>query len=202
MYIWFDDGTSQQWVPATNAPVATPPAVLSGTPVLLAQQTVSNVATVDFLTLDATYDEYEVRYWNWQPVTSGAQHLLRISTDGGATWKAGASDYQWGWVFINATSSGSAFAGGPGAAQILLDNTQGTVAGWQESGVVKFVTPPSLSLIHHCIFDVAGFHPTSGLYRTTGFGTVATVGTFNAIRFYPNTGNISTGTYKLFGIKK
>lgn len=183
---------------------AAPTAVASsGTLVLISTQTVTTaVASVSFTGVDATYDEYEVHFWNWQPVSANQAHLLQVSSNNGSTWHTAATDYQYSYSSIFETSANNSSSGGVDVA-IYLDNTNSAVAGFGESGVIKFTVPPSLStIIHACLVDVTGHHSTAGLYRNTGMGMYYANGannTFNAIRFLASSGNIKSGTYKLFG---
>src|SRR5258708_9409128 len=61
---------------------------------LIQTQTAAGVATIDFTTgIDATYNEYLFSLTGILPATNAQLLQIRISTDAGSTWKAGASDY-------------------------------------------------------------------------------------------------------------
>jgi hypothetical protein len=151
-------------------------------------QTVSSpVASVDFTTgIDGTYDEYEFHLMNVVPATDGAQLYLRTSSDGGANFDAGASDY----------NRGSAMA------QIALTGTVGSDV--SENGVSGRVhmTRPSVAQYGH--FNVAvGFVNSSGAAAETGvFGFRVASADIDGVRFFFSSGNIESGIIRLYGVAK
>jgi len=63
---------------------------------LIQTQVASTSATIDFTTgLDGTYNEYLFSLSSIIPATNATVLNMRISTDAGSTWKAGATDYNW-----------------------------------------------------------------------------------------------------------
>jgi hypothetical protein len=57
---------------------------------------VTTVAVLD-LALTGTYDVYELFLSRFEVAVAAAYPILRISTDSGANYKFGASDYRWGF---------------------------------------------------------------------------------------------------------
>ena len=176
-------------------------AAASGSRVLIQSQTVSSaVAQVDFITgIGATYDEYELQVLGAR-VSADAQLYIRISQDGGSTFKAGASDYAWTWSYSLSTNTGGA-QGGAGSAISLA--SVGSAAGCSLNVRAFFAYPTSTSLKKMFTGVATGLTSSSGYMHTT-FGAAYNTDTnaINAIRFVASTGNIVAGTFNLYGIVK
>jgi hypothetical protein len=202
LFIFYDDGSSQQWVLA-GAPSGSA-AVLPGTRVLIQSQTVSAaIPNIEFKTgIDATYDEYELQILDARGDTE-ANLGLRVSEDGGATYKNSASDYASG--FYQASSTGAA-SGWNGSITnfLILTPVQMVNANQAAMGWVKFW--PNSSARKNFVFDMVSYHTTNGSGSCKGMGqwqNATTASTpINAIRIMYGNGNITSGRFNLFGIKK
>lgn len=216
---WFDSARGQLYVrytdPSTSAQnwvVAntTPPAVPNpGTPVLIMSQTVSvAVAAVDFTSgIDSTYDEYELVFFGIK-VSADANLGLRVSTDGGATFKNGVSDYYYGYAYINITQSNSVFAssGGAGAAYITITGSIANATGSPNNvtqGRIRFYSPSSTSARKPFQYEAWYPHVTLSFSENRGHGTYSIDNlAINALRLLVTSGNFTAGVFKLYGIKK
>ena len=89
---------------------------------LLEEHTASSSATLDFTTaITSAYDIYQFEFINIIPATNGALFNMRVSTDGGSTYDAGAN---YGWASWRWLSSGSGTQGAnSGASAITLVST-------------------------------------------------------------------------------
>ena len=176
----------------------------SGALVLLEQHTASASAQLDFTTfISATYDDYEFRFVDILPSTDGGKFRMRMGTGGGPTYDTG-SNYH--WCSYVATSGAAGQNGGTSVAFIGIGAEEGTSTVSSSSfgfqGRMAFSNPNS-----------AIFKKVSGNWneaRTSGpsllLGTIA--GTYNsatavtAVRFYFDTGNIASGTIRVYGLTK
>lgn len=172
---------------------------------LISVQTVSSaVAAVDFTSgIDATYDEYEITMHGVLPSVNDAGLVLRVSTDGGATYQS--SSYQ---AVRHVVSTASANTVGSTTDFINVSNVLGT-AGVRNtatdgglSGSMQF-TPNGSS--GKTIFR----GETAYLSAGAGFMRIAFSGMWNggndpvdALRFFFNSGNIAAGTFRLWGRRK
>jgi hypothetical protein len=175
----------------------------SGALVLIQSQTVgSAVAAVDFTTgIGSTYDEYVVRAYGVQ-TSAGSSIILRISLDGGATFKAGASDYA--YVNAGASATASSWAGGGTAASEIRVTylSINNIALASANFVTQFAFPASTTLRKVFMNTAAGVDGT-GAFRSVTSGVYgSSTGAINAIRFAAGTGNITAGVFNLYGIKK
>ena len=93
-----------------------------GGPFLLAKLTASSSDSLDFTTrnispatgnlFQSDFDVYELVFVNLVPVTNATALWLRVTTDGGSTFKSGATDYQWATFFeVNNASSNNGSGG-------------------------------------------------------------------------------------------
>lgn len=183
-----------------------------GTPlVLLTTVTATNQGSADITNgISLTYDEYQLHLYGVTHATDGGALNLRVSTDGGSTWKSGASDYRWAIQAIsdNGTSGNSVSAA---AAQISLVST---VAGFGldsatdngMSGVITLFRPLSTTLNKMFTYKVCYRNNEAAGSPVTivdGVGVYVTAANaINAVQILSPSGNIASGTFILYGVKK
>jgi len=164
----------------------------------LEEQTASASAQIDFA-LDA-YPEYRsffVELDHVLPATDGDNLRVRFSTDGGATFKAGATDYAYHLLSTNGIGSSSA-----GAASILTNGTVGigNVADEGLSGEFLIINPAAARetrlRINIMKKDTAGT-----MLGWQGWGHATVPEDTTDIRFFMPSGNIASGTFRLYGIR-
>lgn len=174
----------------------------AGDMIHLSTQTASSSAQIDFTSLMSnTYRTYKVFINNLVPATDGTTLYIRVSTDNGSTFKSGASDY---YTISQAMGSGIVANETQGATHVALNpssysmgndtNEVGrlevTVYGAHNTGVRTEIT------------SFGGYESSSG-YLVSAFanGFYNANTEVNAIRFLMSSGNISSGTFSLYGIK-
>ena len=170
----------------------------SGSDGLLSTTTASAAATADIV-LPAGYRNYEVVYDTAVSVNNAVLYA-RVSTDGGSTYKAGASDYYWGRNVILGGGAPSNTAQGD-AADDAIELYNGIENGSDESaaGSVFIHNPASTAIKKIIRFESAMFSATPNMHSILGVGAYITGNdAINAIRFLPDSGTI-TGTFKLYG---
>jgi len=173
-----------------------------GFPVQIARVDVSSaVASVNFTSgIDGTYDEYEFHVYGFKP-TVDAFLLMRFSQDGGATFKFGASDYQYIYTGFGANNAAQNFGG---AASSLFLGSARVFAGAGFGGVCRgSLYQPNSSTMRKYIHWAASSTGTVTSWAATGGGNyVPDTNAVNAIQFLTDAGNILAGTFVLYGIKK
>jgi hypothetical protein len=176
--------------------------------VLIETQVASNTGTIAFLTgIDSTYKNYLVEFTNVRPITDDVEFRMLITEDGGSTYKSGASDY--GFSNGGYSSAGAlSYLDNANSFFSLSDNSVGVklgnVSNESYNGEI-IIYNPSLSGFNKIIkgqvaYDSAG--ATSDVVNMTIGGKY--YGTQNAIngwRFFMSSGNISVGTFKLYGLR-
>lgn len=167
---------------------------------LLDAQTASSSSEIDLTTgIDSTYEEYEIKLSGIVAGTSGAAIDLLVSTDGGTTFKTGASDYQWGVRYLSGTAASNSDAD----SRINLTGLGlSSSAGHHADITIRLIKPSSSSL--HTYIHWTGAVRSSSYARIDllvgGGGYVATTAV-DAIRIKMSSGTFS-GDVRLSGKQK
>lgn len=169
------------------------PGGAAGAWILLQTQTASNSATISFTAISSTYTTYVVIYTNVIAATNSVQHQMRFSTNGGSSYlttgyTAGAQLYPWSGGLTNVNST--TFCPLSGAADMTT--------GFPTSGQI-FLYGLGISSIP---VQTGEFSTAQAANMISGLllGGYASAITANAIRFQMSSGNITSGTYSLYGL--
>lgn len=197
-----EDGEDGWAMPGVQGPAGA--AGAGGALVLLEQHAASGSSSLDFTTgISATYDDYVVRFSNIIPATNTVDFWLRMSTDGGATYVSSASYSDDKFVF---RAGGSASGGGTAQNQIALNYTgthiNNATAQWSVNGWMNLYNPGSSSLYKTVDGALTYFDSGSFRVQTMFRGAYESATAVNAIRFLFSSGNISSGTIRLYGVAK
>ncbi len=183
----------------------------SGALVLLESHTASTSASLDFVTrnapgqsgaiFQADFDEYVIEVINIVPATNATNLALRISTDGGATYVS-TNTYRYAQRFTGSNlASGVSGSNSVGLISFsgLLSNTA-SVSG--SNGYLRLFNPLSASqekfFLHATVFK-----STDGnYYYINGMGVYAASTAVNAIQFFIDSGNITSGVIRIYGVSK
>lgn len=179
--------------------------------VLLASLTASSSASLDFTTRNASgqsgnifqsdYDEYIVEFVNLIPATNGVTLSLRMSTNGGVSYDSG-SNYRVALRFDNSAatggSSGSNSATSLGFAGFISNSSSGGGA----VGHLRIFSPLSSSIQKFFPFLCFFLSNDGNYYHTTGGGVYNQTTATNAISFFMSSGNIASGTIRIYGLSK
>lgn len=157
---------------------------------------ISNDSVVDF---DLTgYDSYEFVLDNVVPSTNVAALLMRVSTDGGSTFKSGASDYRYSYISIE----GGTVSGTTDDANNAIDLTKSEVSDTSSKGITGIINTSKLNNSKQTTFisslDYAESTADFGV-GVRGNAAYEAVTTVNAVRFYFSSGNLSSGRISVFG---
>ena len=166
-------------------------------------QVASASAAIDFTSgITSAYDEYIFTLTDIIPATDGANLLMRVSQDGGSTFKAGASDYafaKWGW-----SSTAGAPAGSTGDTSIIIVTALSNASATRSQQLKISMWNPAGAVLAKYFTWQHGHVDTSGAVE----GAVGT-GLFklnqaaiDGIRFLMSSGNITSGTFTLYGVRK
>jgi len=176
--------------------------------ILIEEVVASSVASVIFATgIDSTYESYAIEITNMQPATDSVEARMEVSEDGGSTWKTGATDYN--WVFEGRDSGNSGLGGGSSNdTHIKLSDFSavvkiGNYTNSAYNAEIKLFNPSSASIYKSFKGSVTyrtsnasvifASLNTGGLYK-------GTANAINAIKIYMSSGNISVGTFRLYGL--
>lgn len=189
-------GTSGQ-VLTSNGAGALPTfqaAASGGNLVLIQSQTASNSASISFTTgITSTYNTYLFVY-TAVPATNNAIMQIQVSTDGGSTYKN--TGYQAG---INvAPYNSAAWGNGNSTTLVQISGGQNNTAGHNTSGFMYLTNLASSNFANfNGEFVYYNGTPLTAFGVATGNAAFASV---NALQVTESTGNISSGTFTLFGV--
>ena len=180
-----------------------------GSQVLLSEQTASASASISFTSgIDSTYPIYQFEFINIHPSASGDGNKLQfnLSTDGGSNYNVTKTTTAIrAWHYENDSETGLDYHTSGDLAQstgyqvitegLNNDNDHGA------SGTMSLFNPSSTTFVKHFITETSSIRPGDINYRymTAGYGN--TTSAINAVRFQISSGNIDSGTIKLYGIK-
>lgn len=173
---------------------------------LLDEETASNSASIGLTGISSSYKSHFIYVTNLVPATDDTNLYMRISTDGGSNYKSGVADYA--WTSKGVTPAGTdVFSDDASDAQIVMNYTGstsgrlGNAAGEHASFLVWLPGSALAGLKQHLKWEgTLWCSAGSGLTATRGTGGYLTAGAINAVQFLMSSGNISSGTFQLWGV--
>jgi hypothetical protein len=162
---------------------------------------VTNVASLDIvLTQYAGYRNKVLVLEDFVPVTDNDGLSLRTSTNGGASYDAGATDY-----FYGANGHGSAGTVSNNNAhttqiQLHVSTLDNLASSHGLNGVIEFFDMPAAKTAMICYRMVSYNNASTELHATYGAGTRTTGADVDAIRLLCSSGNIASGRWTLKGM--
>lgn len=190
------NSTSNGYVTVGNTATA-PTSAQGASLVLITRQTVSTaVASVDFTSgISSAYDEYLITITNATPATNNVTLRGRISQSG--VFKSGAN------YTTGATTGGTSF-NMSSSAGTGIDNT--AVSGGID-GEVRIFAPSSAAVRKKIMWQMVWRDGTTGnvtpcVYPDLGGSYVLDSTAIDGFQFLMSSGNINSGTFSLYGIKK
>lgn len=163
----------------------------------IATATASNSASITFTTMTG-YTNYLILANNITPATNDAMISIRFSNNGGSSYSSGGTDYRSNW--FNVFSTTSAAIGNTTGSYIEvsrgLSNTAGTAAGF-----TMYIYNPSGSEYTSIWAENFLIDNASNFAMVSAGGQCTAITANNAIQILMSSGNISTGTFQLYGIQ-
>lgn len=169
---------------------------------LIQTQDAANSASIDFTAgLTSTYNFYVVQINNLIPATNSTDLWLRVSQS--ATFLSGASDYIYSRYGFESGPSDANFSSG-GDTKINLANALSNNATQPLSLELRIVNPANATAVKPCFWQAAWVVATTAQsHGTVGSGLLQLNGlAIDGIRFLMSSGNITSGTFALYGVKK
>jgi len=178
-----------------------------GNLVFISEQTASASASIEFTTgIDSTYPIYKFELINMHPASSSKMNMF-FSTDGGSNYNALVTSSNFSAYHAEDDSATSLYYEGDsdvaqGSTVPLIRNLGGDQA--DSSGVVTMYlfNPSSTTFVKHFMTTDSYVYGSSyGAFSDRKGGYVNTTSAVDAIKFSMASGNIDSGTIKLYGIK-
>jgi hypothetical protein len=176
-----------------------------GALVLLEQHTAANSAELDFTSwLSASYDDYVIEFINVLPVNSPVQLALQCSTNGGVSWDTAGnySNMQFFWGSSGTGTEGTQIGAGAIALVGVARLVTNVASRGGFCGSFKLINPGS-STVQKIGFGQAHYYNSNdnnyvGSVIAGSYNSTAIV---NAFRVLYQTGNIASGTVRVYGIR-
>lgn len=180
------------------APTFQAPTGGGGGLVLLEQHTASASASLDFTTaISSTYDDYLIEFVNIVPASNTVDLSLRMSTNGGSSYDSGANYSRTYFAQSGVTFSG---IGTTGQTSILIANSINNTANWSFNGSWRLFNPGGSI---YKIVDGKGWGlAAAARYQFSGGGAYEVTTAVDAFQFFFSSGNIASGTIRVYGLEK
>jgi len=176
-----------------------------GSLVLLSTQTASSSSTISFTSgIDSTYKEYIFKFYNIHP-SANASFGINFSVDGGSNYNVTKTTTSF-YAFQNESGSSTTLqyrtaydlAQGTGSAPLGGD-TMTTLDDECGTGSLHLFDPSNTTFVKHFISRFTPMYPSYAMDGfTAGYGN--TTSAINAVQFAMSSGNIDSGTIKLYGV--
>lgn len=171
----------------------------AGGSTLIATYTPSAVASLDLTSvITATYDVYTIDY-QFVPVSDGVSLNTRTDSNNGASFDSGAGNYA--HHFLEVTATGTVTGGGSASSSQIATTTTSIGNATNEGVAGRFVIHFRGSGTRYPVFSWSqGYLDTGTLHVFSAGGfTRLSAAAIDAIQFYFSTGNIASGTARIYG---
>jgi hypothetical protein len=164
----------------------------------LEEGTISNAAALDIMFTPSEWRAIRVILTDILPVDDNVPLHMRTDSDGGASFDAGASDYQHVLVVTSTTGSVSG-AGSATATSVQVGGAQGNQAAEKATSDITLYDPSTAE--QKRIYGIGVVPTNGGLINWISIaGSRAAGADVDAVRFFYSTGNIASGRYKVLGL--
>lgn len=176
----------------------------------------SNSATIEFvLTKYLTlYDRFEIDFDQVIPATDNVQLMLRSSTNAGVSYDSGAGNYTWRQdrMHIKSATNSSDNPNSNSDSAIKIINNDGSLGMGTglglfpavSSGNIKIYSPSHAAMLRVTWTEMHRDpdNELMGWIEARGAGVRLVDADVDAIQLLTSSGNITSGTFRLFGVRK
>jgi len=192
-----------------SAITSLPSGVGGGSLILISTQTASSSSTISFASgIDSTYKEYIVKFFDVHPATDNNTSTNYFEVN----FRDGSTDYDAtktttifrAYHFEDASTQGLSYetdhdlaesTGFQRIAQGMGNDNDQCVA-----GILHLFNPSSTTFVKHFLCETNNIHADNASYRWNVAGYCNTTTAIDGIQFKMTTGNIDSGTFKLYGV--
>jgi len=191
---------------ALSSVTAFPSAVPTGKPVLLSTATASSSSSIEFTSgIDSTYDIYEFELINMHPADNDRRFVFNGSTDGGSNYNVTKTTTAFYALHTETGSSTSlSYHAGLDLAQSTdfqsISNPVGNDNDQCACIKLTLFNPSSTTYVKHFIITANSNDEADSQVNHRFAGYFNTTSAINALKFQMNSGNIGSGTIKMYGI--
>ena len=173
--------------------------------VLLATETASSSATIDFTSLiDSSYKEYIFKFIDIHPETDGANLTFQGNVAGGADYNETITSAYVNYYHTEADASALQYYGGGDQAQGTSFNMALSFIGNDNDqsgcGYMHLYNPSSTTFVKHFIINGHIYYNSDGANQNLIAGYFNTTSAIDEIQFKMSSGDIDAGTIKMYGV--
>ena len=189
------------------ASITSLPSGVSGSSlVLISEQTASSSSTISFTTgIDSTYKEYVFTFNNIHPATDDANFFIK-ARDGSTDYDATAtSTFFIAFHKEDGANAGVQYQTNSDVAQVTsgvrIAEGIGNENDQSASGYLHLFNPSSTTFVKHFISRISRQYPgDDSMVDDFSAGYFNVTAAIDAIQFSMNSGNIDSGTIKMYGV--
>ena len=192
--------------------ITTPGTLATGAMVLIKSQTASSSSTISFVdgtsdvVLDNTYPIYLFHFINMHPATDAVTLQFNLSVDSGSNYNVAKTTTQFRAEHDEGGSSGTIvyrtandLAQGTGSQK--LGDDLGNDNDSQQSGYLYLFNPSSTTYVKNFLSQSMEYNSANRATNCYAAGYGNTTSAVDAVQFSMSSGNIDSGTIKLYGLK-
>jgi hypothetical protein len=178
--------------------------------VLLESRTASASASLDFTsrnaagqsgaTFQSDFDEYLIEIVNLTPATDNVNFSGRVSTDGGSTWIS-SSSYAHAAQGFNRFGAASSGSDADSKFEFIYSNSDNSGSNGI-CGSIRLYDPLSTTKYKRYVGQMTYLEGTGVFQGANVHGAYLSTGDVDAIQFFFSSGNIATGTIRVYGVAK
>ena len=192
-----------------SAITSLPSGVGGGSLNLISTTTASSSSTVSIASgIDSTYKEYIVKFFDVHPATDNSTSTNYFEVN----FRDGSTDYDATktttifrvYNFENASTQGLSYEDDHDLAQSTgfqrIAQGMGNDNDQCVAGMLHLFDPSSTTFVKHFLCETSNIHSDNANYRWNVAGYCNTTTAIDGIQFKMTTGNIDSGTFKLYGV--
>ena len=188
--------------------ITTKPSGLSGGAMnLISTQTASSSSTISFTSgIDSTYDEYVFKFINIHPATDDTDFQFQVDTGTNTNYNQTITSTTFK-TYNNEAGNDTTLVYDTGRDQAESTGFQDVIQdignGNDESGAgtLHLFSPSSTTFVKHFMSDTNCYYSGDYSFRFFSAGYINTTTPITRVQFKMDSGNIDSGTIKLYGIK-
>jgi len=182
-----------------------PSGVAGSSLVLISEQTASSSSAISFTSgIDSTYKEYIFKFINIHPGTDDKTLQFNMSADSGSNYNVTKTSSFFRVFHNEADSAFLQYRTAEDLAQSTafqsLTTGSSTMDDSSINGQLHLFNPSSTTFVKHFISTVIDYANGSSAMTCFASGYGNTTSAVDAIQFKMSSGNIDSGTFKLYGV--
>lgn len=167
---------------------------------LISTATASSSPTIDFTGLSTTYFYYSIIIDMVIPATDGASLYMLTSSNNGSSYDNSAGNYWYAVQFLSASTGVSSPINSASADLINISGQLGNDTNEHGDFIIDAINPAGTSITSFS-WRTVKWTASGDKFHVSGSGERISAATVNALRFIMSSGNIASGTFKLYGLK-